>query len=109
MVRTDREIVSNIENSLCLGFDVYVLGYVNMDLIKGTNYLLMLGLDQLICEVTRPESYSCIDHVYVNNLSNPLISSVASIGLSDHCPVTVVRKHNGSFANTNMHKTILLS
>ena len=29
---------------------------------------------------------------------------MASIGLSDHCPV--VRKHNGSFAKTNMHKTI---
>ena len=56
MVRTDREIVSNIENSLCLGSDVYVLGYVNMDLMKGTNYMLyddlvMLGLEQLICEV----------------------------------------------------------
>ena len=56
MVRTDREIVSNIENSLCLGSDVYVLGDVNMDLMKGTNYtlyndLVMLGLDQLVCEV----------------------------------------------------------
>ena len=56
MVRTDREIVSNIENSLCLGSDIYVLGDVNMDLMKGTNYtlynyLVMLGLDHLICEV----------------------------------------------------------
>ena len=56
LVRTDREIVSNIENSLCLGSDVYVLGDVNMDLIKGTkctlyNDFVMLGLDQLICEV----------------------------------------------------------
>ena len=60
MVQTDRETVSNIENSLCLGYDVYVLGDVNMDLMKGTNYalyndLVMLGLDQLICEVTCPE------------------------------------------------------
>ena len=54
MVRTDREIVSNIENSLCFEFVVYILGDVIMDLMKGTNYalhndLVMLGLDQLIC------------------------------------------------------------
>ena len=110
-IQTDREIVSNIENVLCLITDVYVLGDINMDLMKGINYtlyndLIMLGLDQLISEITRPESKSCIDHVYTNNLTNVLISSVMSIGLSDHCPVTVVRKHNGSFAKTKVHKTI---
>ena len=65
MIRTDREIVSNIESSLYLGSDVYILGDVNMDLMKGTNYVLyndlvMLGLDQLICEATQPESNSLI-------------------------------------------------
>jgi len=39
--------------------DVYVLGYANMDLMKGTEYtvyddLIMLGLHQMIREVTRP-------------------------------------------------------
>ena len=76
-----------------------MLGDVNMDLMKGTNYtlyndLIMLGLDQLISEITRPESKSCIDHVYTNNRTNLLTSSFLSICLSDHCPVTVVRKHN---------------
>ena len=93
MVRTDREI----ENSLYLGSDFYVRRGVNMDLMKGTNYalyndLVMLGLDQLICEVTRPESNSCLDHVYVNDPPNVLTSYVASIGLSDRCPVTVLKK-----------------
>ena len=112
MVRTDREIVSNTEkNSLCLGSDVYVLGDVNMDLMKGTRYalyndLVMLGLDQMKCEVTSPESNSCLDHVYKGNPSNVMTSSVASFNLPDLCPVTVVRKHNGSFAKTNMNKTI---
>jgi len=110
-IRTDREIVSNIENVLCLTTDVYVLGDVNMDLMKGTNYtlyndLIMLGLDQLISEITRPESKSCIDLVYSNNRTNVLTSSVVAIGLSDHCPVTVVRKHNGSFAKRKVHKTV---
>ena len=42
-----------------------MLGDVNMDLMKGTNYtlynaLIMLELDQLISEVTRLESKSCM-------------------------------------------------
>ena len=43
LVRTYREIVSNIENLLCLGSDVYVLGGVHMDLMKGTNDVLCNG------------------------------------------------------------------
>ena len=88
-----------------------MLGDFNLDLMKEQHYnlyndLVLLGLDQLIHEVTRPESKSCLTHVYVNNPTNVLSSSVVSMGLSDHCPVTVVRKHNGSFAKNNLHKTI---
>ena len=95
--RIDRYIASNIENALCLGSDIYVLGDFNLDIMKVRNYslyndLVLLGLDQLIHEVTRPESKSCLDHIYVNNPTNVLSSSVVSMGLSDHCPVTVVRK-----------------
>ncbi len=80
-------------------------------LLKSTDYpmcrnLLSLGLDQLIWQVTRPESRSCLDHMYLNNKSTVLSSSVPPIGMSDHCPVTVVRKHNGSFTKMNTHKTI---
>ena len=53
MVRTDREIVSNTENSLCLGSDVYVLGDVNIDLMKGTNYALYNDLVMLGSYTTR--------------------------------------------------------
>ena len=37
-IRTDREIVSNIENVLCLTTDVYLLVDVNMDLMNGAQY-----------------------------------------------------------------------
>ncbi len=57
-------------------------------------------------EVTHPESRSCLDHIYVDNKSTVLSSSVPPIGMSDHCPVTVVRKYNGSFAKMNAHKKI---
>ncbi len=56
--------------------------------------------------MTRTESRSYLDHIYINNKSTVLSSSVPPIGMSDHCPVTVVRKHNGSFAKMNTHKTI---
>ena len=88
-----------------------------MDLMKCTqsdemhmylkyNDLIMLGLDQLMCKVTRPESKLCLGHMYINNRTNVLTSSVVSVGLSGHCPVTVVQKHNVSFAKTIVHKTI---
>ena len=44
--------------------------------------------------------------MYVGNRIKVATSSVASSGLSDHYPMTVVRKHNGFFAKTNVHKTI---
>ena len=49
--------------------------------MKGTQYtlynkLIVPGLRQMICEVTRPQSKLCLDHVYVN--TNVLTSSVAS-------------------------------
>ena len=81
----DRCIASNIENVLCLGSDIYVLGDFNLDLMKEPHYnlyndLVLMGLRQLIGEVTRPESKSCIDHVYVNNSTNVLSSYVVSMG-----------------------------
>ena len=92
-----------------------MLGDVKMVMMKATPYtiyndFIMLGLDQLICEVKHPESKSCLDHVYANNRTNVLTSSVASIGLSDHCPVTVVRKHNGNVRMyTKRSSTVILN
>ena len=68
--------------------DVYVLGYASMDLMKGTEYtvyddLIMLGLHQMICEVTRPQSKSCLDLVYVNNRTNVVTSSSGLGSLSN--------------------------
>ena len=83
-------------------------GYFNLDLMKGSDYLkVRLGLEQFIHKVIRPESKSGLDHEYVNNPTDMPSSSAVSIGLSDPFPVTVIRKHNGSFAKTIF--TILFS
>ena len=83
-------------------------GYFNLDLMKGSDYLkVRLGLEQFIHKVIRPESKSGLDHEYVNNPTDMPSSSAVSIGLSDPFPVTVIRKHNGSFAKNNLHNTIL--
>ena len=63
---------SNIENTLCLASNIYVSGDFNLDLMKEPHYnlyndLVLSGLDHLISEVTRPESKSCLNQVYVNN------------------------------------------
>ena len=47
---------------------------MNMDLMKSTNYalyndLVMLGLDQLICEVTN----LYLDHMYFTGMVQPII------------------------------------
>ena len=108
----DRKIEQNIEQATTQGKDIYVLGDVNVDLLKGGENkpiyrnLMSFGLDQLIWEVTRPASQACLDHIYINNPDMTYSTTVIPIGLSDHYPVVVVRKHNGSFAKMDTHKTI---
>ena len=51
--RLDQDIASNLENTLCLASDSYVLGDFNLFLMKGSHYnlyndLVLLGLEQLI-------------------------------------------------------------
>ena len=67
---------------------------------------MSMGLDQLIWEITRPASQACLDHIYVTNPDMVYSTHVPPIGLSDHCPVVVVRKHNGSYAKMDTHRTI---
>ena len=87
------------------------LGDMNINLTTQPHHSLLtkfqnMGLSQLINEVTRPVSNTIIDHIYTNNTHNTLSVSVPNIGLSDHLPVAIVRKHNGSYGSQNTHKTI---
>ena len=65
--RLDQDIALNIENTLCLAYDIYVLGDFNLFMMKGSHYnwyndLVLLGLDQLIVGVVTMTAWT--DHVY---------------------------------------------
>ena len=49
------------------------------------------------------QSPTLIDHIYSNNYANILTTVIPNIGLSDHFPVFVGRKTNGSCGVKNTH------
>ena len=53
-----------------------------------------LNLNQLVNEVTRPVSSTCLDHIYTTHPSFIANISVPNIGLSDHLPVFIRRKYS---------------
>ncbi|EDO35224.1 predicted protein [Nematostella vectensis] len=80
--------------------EALLLGDFNINFLKQQNhkhrlikFLTSLGFTQTINEVTRPESHSCLDHVYTNQPQCITKTKVWNIGLSDHLPVCVVRRY----------------
>lgn len=64
-----------------------------------------LNLSQHINEVTRPESSTCLDHVYTTHPNYIADIRVPNIGLADHLPVFIRRKYSKKQRNEN-HITI---
>ena len=66
------------------------------------------GLHQIVNMPTRvtDQSATLIDHIYSNTHANILTIAVPHLGLSDHFPVFVSRKTNGSCDVKNTHYTI---
>ena len=53
----------------------------------------MFNLSQLISEVTRPVSSTCLDHVYTTHPGFIADICVPNIGLADDLPVFIRRKY----------------
>ena len=53
----------------------------------------MFNLSQLVNEVTRPVSSTCLDHVYTMHPDFIADICVPNIGLADHPPVFIRRKY----------------
>ena len=110
-IETDRVIEQNFENVISLNMDVFILGDINLNFFKQPRQslirnLLNMGYMQVVSEVTRFISQTCLDHIYVNNQSTVHSVIVPHIGLSDHYPVVIIKKHNGSFAKMSSHRNI---
>ena len=95
--------------------EMYLIGDFNRDLMQ-TNlkqswveYMESFGLHQIVNMPTRvtDQSATLIDHIYSNTHANILTIAVPHLGLSDHFPVFVSRKTNGSCDVKNTHYTIL--
>ena len=94
--------------------EVYLLGDFNRDLMQDNikqswlEYMETFGLFQFIKVPTRvtDQSATLIDHVYSNTHTNILMTTVPQVGLSDHFPIFISRKTNGSYSLKSTHYTI---
>lgn len=107
---TDVKIERNLSQGYYQNKEFYALGDFNINILQAsTNVhkliqgLPSLDLTQLISDVTRPISKSCIDHIWCSNPDNVAQVKVSEIGISDHFPVCIVRKINGGFTKLNKH------
>lgn len=100
-VDDDKRLGKNIERVYLLDKEMILLGDFNVDYLATNkfnkhpfvNTLRSLNLEQLITEVTRPLSNSCLDHIWYTHRERLNNASVMSSGMSDHLPIVVIRKY----------------
>ena len=104
-----------IEKSLSLTDEIYLMGDINVDLKHGisTNtawkHIVELhDLQQLIKEHTRVTAHSdtLIDHLYVSSSDKVTDISVPSIAISDHYPICFTRSTSKINFKRQSHKPI---
>ena len=104
-----------IEKSLSLTDEIYLMGDINVDLKNGilTNtawkHIVELhDLQQLIEEHTRVTAHSetLIDHLYVSTSDKVTDISVPSIAISDHYPICFTRSTSKINFKRQSHKSI---
>ena len=61
-----------------------------------------MNFTQLVNEVTRPVSGTCLDHIYSNHPQR--ILNTLNCGLSDHVPNFAVRKYDNECTSCGMQK-----
>ena len=94
--------------------EIYLMGDFNCDLMQENikhfwlEYMDSFGLYQFISIPTgvTDQSATLIDHIYSNTHAIILMTAVPHIRLSDHFPVFISRKTNGSCSLKNTHYTI---
>ena len=102
MVETNAKIIKNIENSYLVNKELVLLGDFNVDAMNAglfeKNRLLKsftnLHLTQMVHQVTRPSSRTCLDHVWLSHPERFSQVTIKEIGLFDHLPTVTLRRHN---------------
>ena len=65
-----------------------------------------LNMSQLVMEITRPLSKTCLDRIWSSHPERLINVRVLSTGMSDHLPTIVTRKYKGMQQNKTEHTTI---
>lgn len=64
-----------------------------------------MNFTQIVHELTRPVSGTCLDHIYSNHPQRILYASTLNYGPSDHVPIFAVRNYNKKRPSRSMQKT----
>ena len=107
-------VADDIENVHLLNKEIILLGDINIDFLCTMKLqkhpfiktLQDLNMSQLVLEITRPLSKSCLDHTWSSHPKRLLNVRLLSTGMSDHLPAIVTRKYKGVQQNKSEHTTI---
>ena len=91
----DKVLGRNIENVYLLNKEMILLGDFNVDFMCTNNFskhefikiLTNLNMTQLVNDITRPFSKSCLDHIWCSHPERLRNVQVKDYGMSDHLPV----------------------
>ena len=96
----DINIGNNIENAYLFNKELIILGDFNIDVFKPDYFkhklirtLKKFYLVQLVNQVTRLSSQTCLDHVWVTHPDRITAVETKVIGLTDHLPTIVLRQY----------------
>ena len=108
----DQQLENNLDQLYNTDKEIILLGDINVNALNDDHvyhrlrrYTSSLEMSQLIKEITRPASRTCLDHVYISRPQHFLMTKVLNIGVSDHLPVCIVRKYRKRSIQ-NIEKTI---
>ena len=108
----DTRLEKNIEQAYLLNNELILLGDWNINALDRLKFkkhhlskgLLAMNLNQLVLEITRPMSGTCLDHIYSNH-SHRIHNIVCPVvGLADRLPLFAVRKYSNQRERPNARK-----
>ncbi|PFX24901.1 hypothetical protein AWC38_SpisGene10487 [Stylophora pistillata] len=113
-VADDKRLGKNIENVHLLNKETILLGDINIDFLCTMKLhkhpfiktLKNLNMSQLVMEITRPLSKTCLDHIWSSHPARLINVRVLSTGMSDHLPTIVIKTYKGVQQNKTEHTTI---
>ena len=113
-VADDKRLGKNIENVHLLNKETILFGDINIDFLCTMKFqkhpfiktLQNLNMSQLVMEITRPLSKTCLDHIWSSHPERLINVRVSSTGRSDHLPTIVTRKYKGVQQKKSEYTTI---